>query len=175
MNWLDYIILGLLAIFVYRGFRKGFITRIFALVGVVLGIWLGVKHNLKVAQILKDIGISADIAPYLAMFLIFLASVLTATLLARFIKNASIFVELTDNILGATLGLLEGLLILGVLLIFLASINFPSEQVRNTSKFYKPVTKAAIEVYNFIEKNLGSKIKFKEQIQKTIETIKGEQ
>jgi len=174
VNWLDYIILCLLAIFVYRGFKKGFITRILALAGAVLGIWLGVKHNLKVAQFLNDIGVSADISPYLAMFLIFLTSILTATLLARFLKNVSIFIELTDNILGAILGLLEGLLILGILLIFLASINFPSEQVRNTSKFYKPVTKATIGVYDFIEKNFGSKIRFKEQIQKIIEKIKGE-
>ncbi|MEN3038733.1 MAG: CvpA family protein [Candidatus Kryptonium sp.] len=175
MNWLDYTILTFLGIFVYRGFRKGFITRAFGLAGVILGIWLGVKHNLKVAQILNSIGINAEIAPYLAMFLIFLASIITATLIARFLKNVSIFVELTDNILGAILGLVEGLLILGIFLIFFASLNFPSEETRNQSKFYKPVTKATIGLYDFIEKNLGSKIKFKEQIQKTIESIKSEQ
>lgn len=175
MNWLDYVILAILGIFVYRGFRKGFITRALGLAGVILGIWLGVKHNLKVAQILNNIGVNAELSPYLAMFLIFLASIITATLLARFLRNVSVFVELTDNILGAVLGLVEGILILGVFLIFLASLNLPSEETRIQSKFYKPVTKATIGLYDFIEKNLGSKIKFKEQIQKTIESIKSEQ
>lgn len=175
MNWLDYIILGFIAIFVYRGFRKGFITRVLGLAGVVLGIWLGVKHNLKVAQLLKDMGISAEFSTYLAMFIIFIACILTATLLARFLRNVSIFVELMDNLLGAVLGFLEGLLILGILLIFLGSLNFPTEKIRNSSKFYRPVVKATIGIYDFIEKNFGSKIKFKEQIQKTIESIKGEE
>jgi uncharacterized membrane protein required for colicin V production len=76
-------------------------------------------------------------------------------------------------ILGAFIGLIEGLLIIGVLLIFLGSLNFPSEEIRNSSKFYKPVVKATVSIYDFIEKNFGSKIKFKERIQKTIESIKG--
>lgn len=175
MNWLDYTILGLLAIFVYRGFRKGFLTRALGLAGVILGIWLGVKHNLKVAQILKDIGIPSEVSAYLAMFLIFLACITLANIIARFLRNISVFVELADNILGATLGLLEGLLIVGVLLILFSSLNFPSEEIRKSSKFYKPVTKATIYIYDFIEKNFGSKIRFKEQIQKTIESITGEQ
>jgi hypothetical protein len=52
-------------------------------------------------------------------------------------------------------------------------LNFPSEEIRNSSKFYKPVVKATVLIYDFIEKNFGSKIKFKERIQKTIESIKG--
>ncbi len=174
MNWLDYTILGFIAIFVYRGFRKGFITRVLGLVGVIFGIWLGVKHNLKVAQILKDIGISAEFSTYLAMFIIFVVCILTATLLAKLLRNVSIFVELIDNLLGAILGFLEGLLIIGILLIFFGSLNFPSEKVRDSSKFYRPVVKATVGIYDFIEKNFGSEIKFKEQIQKTIESIKGE-
>ncbi|CUU06919.1 membrane protein required for colicin V production [Candidatus Thermokryptus mobilis] len=173
MNWLDYVILGIIAIFVYRGFRKGFLSRVLGLAGVVAGIWLGVRYNFKVAQFLKDLGISAEIAPYFAMFLIFVACILVATLIARFLRNVSVFVEITDNILGAFLGLVEGLLIIGVLLIFLGSLNFPSEEIRNSSKFYKPVIKATVSIYDFIEKNFGSKIKFKERIQKTIESIKG--
>ncbi len=175
MNWLDYVILGFLALFAYRGFRKGFLRRVLGLAGVIAGIWLGVKHNVKVAQFLKDAGVSPEISTYLAMFLIFLACIIIANLLARFIKNVSIFVDLTDNILGSILGLGEGLLILGILLIFLGTLNFPSEKVKNSSKLYKPVTKATISIYDFIEKNFGSKINFKEQIQKTIESIKSEQ
>ncbi len=175
MNWLDYVTLGFLAIFVYRGFRKGFLARVLGLAGVILGIWFGIKHNLKIAQILKDIGVSAEISPYLAMFLIFLACIIVANLLVRFLRNVSVFIELVDSILGAGLGLLEGLLIAGVLLILLGSLNFPSKEIKDSSKFYKPVTKATIYIYDFIEENFGSKIKFKEQIQRTIDSIKGEQ
>lgn len=172
MNWLDYVILIFLAIFVYRGFRKGFLTKALGLTGVILGIWLGVKYNLKVAQILKDIGIPTEVSPYLAMFFIFLGCITVASLIAKFLRNISIFIELIDNILGATFGLLEGLLIVGVLLIFLSSLNFPSESVQKSSKLYKPTIKVTIYIYDLIEKSLGSKIKFKEQIQKTIDSIK---
>mgnify|MGYP001773006554 CR=1 FL=1 len=175
MNWFDYVILGFIGLFVYRGFRKGFLKRVLGLAGVVVGIWLGVKHNVKVAQFLKDAGVSPEFSTYLAMFLIFLACIIIANLLARFIKNVSIFIDLTDNILGAVLGLAEGLLALGILLIFLGSLNFPSEKIKNSSKLYKPVTKSTVLIYDFIEKNFGSKINFKEQIQKTIESMKGEQ
>lgn len=174
MNWLDLIILGILAIFTYRGFKRGFVTRILGLAGVVLGIWLGIKHNFEVAKFLNNLGVSAEIAPYIAMFLIFLASILTATYLAKLIKRTSIFFNLTDNIVGATLGLTEGLLIIGTIFIFLNSINIPPEKVRSSSKLYNPVTKATVSIYDFIEKNFGSNVKFKEQIQKTIETIKNE-
>ncbi len=175
MNWLDYAILIILAIFIYRGFRKGFLAKVLGVVGVILGIWLGVRHNLKIAQILKDIGIPSEISPYLAMFLIFLGCITIASLIARFLRNISVFIELVDDILGATLGLLEGLLIVGVLLIFLGSLNFPPESVQRASKLYKPVTKTTVFIYDLIEKNLGSKVKFKERIQKTIESIKGAQ
>ena len=103
MNWLDYTILGFIAIFVYRGFRKGFITRVLGLVGVIFGIWLGVKHNLKVAQILKDIGISAEFSTYLAMFIIFVACILTATLSLIFAEYRSQFPFLNLYRLGAKL------------------------------------------------------------------------
>jgi hypothetical protein len=69
-----------------------------------LGYGWGVRYNFKVAQFLKDFGVSAEIAPYFAMFLIFVACILVATLIARFLKNVSVFVEITDNILGAFIG-----------------------------------------------------------------------
>lgn len=49
MNWLDIALLVILAMAAVKGFQRGLLVEIASLVGLVLGIWAGLKFNRVVA------------------------------------------------------------------------------------------------------------------------------
>lgn len=49
MNWLDIALLVILAMAAFKGFQRGLLVELASLVGLVLGIWAGLKFNRTVA------------------------------------------------------------------------------------------------------------------------------
>ena len=49
MNWVDYVLLALLGFAAVRGFMKGLVREVCALIGLVLGIWGAIHFNHDVA------------------------------------------------------------------------------------------------------------------------------
>lgn len=49
MNWLDIALLVILAMAAFKGFQRGLLVELASLVGLVLGIWAGLKFNRAVA------------------------------------------------------------------------------------------------------------------------------
>ncbi len=48
MNWLDWVIVGILALATLKGFSKGFVVEVVSLLAVVLGVWVALRFGPQV-------------------------------------------------------------------------------------------------------------------------------
>ena len=120
MTWFDWLAALIVAALAVRGYSRGLILQISAVVAVALGLLSGLYLHSAVAAMLPDIG--HPVLKLVAGFtVVFVAVALCVNFLARALKTAvdALFLGIVDRLLGALLGAVVGvqLLILTVLLV----------------------------------------------------------
>ncbi|MBT3341865.1 MAG: CvpA family protein [Gemmatimonadetes bacterium] len=121
MHWFDYAALGVLGLFALRGFSRGLILQLSALVAVATGLLGGLYLHSAAMALLPDLGHS--VLQFVAGFtLVFVSIALSVNLLARVLKSAvdALFLGVVDKILGTTLGLLIASMIISVIVLLIS-------------------------------------------------------
>jgi membrane protein required for colicin V production len=151
MNWLDIIIVIIVLIPAFTGFRKGFMRKVLGIAGIAAGFILAVKFYSDVSAILSPVIKESPTLVNVISFLLIVALIYAgAVWLARFMSDISPGTEMLNKLLGVTLGLVQGVIISSVLLYNLSFINIPSMETRNSSMLYKHVYKAAPAMFDKI-------------------------
>ena len=117
MNWLDVLILGLIAVATISGLRTGLIKAVFTLAGVIIGIILAGRLYVPLSGQLNVI--SQDSIARIVAFVIILGIVMViAGVLASVLKWIASIVMLgwVNRLGGAVLGFILGVFFCGVLL-----------------------------------------------------------
>jgi len=113
MNWLDIVLLVILATSIITSFRKGFSREVISLVSVVLALLLGSWFYGTAGSFLLPYLSSRSMAMFAGFFLVFLGVILLGTVVSysvgKFIKVTGL--SFFDHVLGAVFGLARGLLI----------------------------------------------------------------
>jgi membrane protein required for colicin V production len=140
MNWLDWLLLGILAWAAIQGFQRGFIIELASLVALVVGIWAAVHFSDRFAA---AVGIDAENTA-LAFLLTFLAVLLVVHLLARFLTTLIDIAQLgvPNKLAGIVFGMLRSAFSLSVALNLLVGYSegaMPAEPVREGSRTYAPL------------------------------------
>lgn len=117
MNWLDIVILIVLAGGTVSGLRTGLIKAALSLGGVILGVMLAGRYYAPLAERLSFI-LQAGVADVVAFVLILIVVMLVASLLAKLLQWVTSAVTLgwVDHLGGAVLGLVLGAIVAGALL-----------------------------------------------------------
>ena len=142
MSILDLILAVPLAIFIFRGWKKGLVREAAMLAGVVAGIWAAVHLSQLVASLLKLTGENAIL---IAFFITFVGVLVLVYLLGRGLERLLKTAHLTlpNKIAGALLGMIKVLCILAVLLngivLFDRQEKLITPSVKEKSLLYKPV------------------------------------
>lgn len=126
MNWLDGVILALLAWFIFAAFTAGLIREVVTIVSALLGI---VVAGLFYEPLADDIGtfIDSERAARIAAFLAIFGSIVLAGQVAAWLLRETaglLMLGTFDHLGGAVFGLVKGILIIQVLLILFAT--YPS-------------------------------------------------
>ena len=151
MNWLDIIIVLLVLIPSYLGFRKGFMRKILGIIGIAAGFILAVKFYSSVAGILSSFIKESPVIVNVISFLLIVAIIyFLAVWLAKYMSDIGSGSQLINRLLGTAFGFIQGLLVASVLLYNFSFINFPSEETRNTSMLYSRVINIAPVVFDKI-------------------------
>lgn len=136
-NILDLIILAiLLGCMIYSLFR-GLVHEFFALLAMILGLFLARYHYLALAGKWLVPRVSLGLGKIIAFILLFLAGYLTTILFGKIVRKIIASIELAwlDHLGGAMFGLLKGGLLISVLVAALVII-FPQENfLIRTSQF----------------------------------------
>jgi len=140
MNWLDWLIVVLLCLGAFKGFSRGLIVEMAALVALVLGIWAGIHFSDRVVEMI-GLGPKNAAVAFLITFVVVLVAVhLLAKLLTTMIDIAQL--GLPNKLAGVLFGALRKLFTISVVLNLLAGYSAeaqPSDVVREGSKLYAPV------------------------------------
>ena len=128
MNWVDYAVLGILGLFLLYGFTRGFVRQILGIIGILGGLYLAwtLAPQLEQIDFFKGMREQNSSLPWVVSFIvIFIGVAAVSGIIIALIWRAFPKRELrgTDSLLGAFLGALEGVLILGGISIALLDWN----------------------------------------------------
>lgn len=141
MNILDIILAIPLCYFIYKGWRRGFIFELAALVGIIAGCWAAVNLSTLVADALN---IKGEGTVLIAFFITFMGVVIGAYFLGKAIEGIIRMVKANtlNKLLGAIVGMVKCLCVLSVLLNFILIVDknhvIITPQTQQESKLYKP-------------------------------------
>ena len=158
MNYIDLIILLILAASVIDGFKNGFIAELASLVAMIFGVWGAIKFAGATQSLLvykwnwnvPHIGIIS----FAITFLIIIVVVhLLATLLKKLAEAANL--KIANRILGAFLSLFKAAFFLGIIVILTDSLSeklsFLPDQKIKESKFSKPLHTLSLSAFPFLQ------------------------
>jgi membrane protein required for colicin V production len=113
MNWLDVVVLAVLAVSVAMSFRKGLSREVIGLATVVLAILLGIWFYGTAGSFLAPYLSSRALANFAGFLLVFggvmLLGHLVSYVVGRFLKVTGL--SIFDHLLGAVFGALRGILV----------------------------------------------------------------
>ncbi|MGE5550207.1 MAG: CvpA family protein [Bacteroidota bacterium] len=129
MSWFDLAVLAFLAVFVFRGYRRGLVSQLFGLAGVIIALVAAFSYFGQAGDLLvRVLPVGAELAGIFGFILIVAAiNGLFAFAAARWrAVTKSSTVSLVDAIAGAFFGGLKALLILVIIIVILVSIPIPA-------------------------------------------------
>lgn len=153
MNTLDIIILGLLGLGAYSGYKQGLFIGILSIVAFFIAIVLAFRFMHWGAEILAEKVESLTFAlPFVSFIIIFFAVTITIRILAYMVKKALDFTILgtLDSFGGAVLGLVKWSIMISLLFWVGNSFEYklPDHVVGNAVvyPFVKPIAPALVSV-----------------------------
>lgn len=142
-----------------HGALKGVISQAFGLVGLVTGVWLAFHFSeMACEKLMEHFGEMPEATLHIIGFVAVLVIViLLMSLLGKLLKGLFKFASLgwVDHLLGLVFGLCTAVLVVGIAIIIIDSINahfpFISQGVLAESKLYAPVRDIAYTIFPYLK------------------------
>lgn len=154
MSKVDIVLVIILIVGAIAGYKKGFLSELFTLLGIVLGVLAGFKL-MGVAMLMLDehYDINEQVLPYVAFGVVFLIVVLGVSLLGKVFKSSleKTVLGSADKIMGGLLGILKMAFMLSVLIWLFSALNIHApEKYAEDSWLYPTVARFAPTVTSWI-------------------------
>ncbi|MDP1620717.1 MAG: CvpA family protein [Bacteroidales bacterium] len=163
LNFIDYIILVILALFVIQGYRKGIIISLASIAALVLGIYVAVHFsNYLDATLMEHLKPSRKWLPILSFSITFLLVVIAVMIVGKLTERLVdvIGMGFFNHLGGAVLGVVKGVVLISILFFIFTSIDakgkWLAEKDKQDSFFYSQVA----AVFPKLMKTFGGEIKF---------------
>ena len=158
MNWIDFIIIALLAFGLIQGFIDGVIIEIAKLAALILGIWGAIHFSGWTAGKLSGwFDMQSSWTGIAAFAITFVVIVLCINLLGRLLDTIvkSVSLGFVVKSLGAVFGVIKTALILSVIFVFLNTIDekrhfLPSATIEK-SFLYNPIADLIPAIFPIVE------------------------
>ena len=157
MNWLDIVIIIILAGGIASGFKNGFVGEVASLAGLIFGIWGAIKFSWWTADLLEGFGLKFSLMPVISFIVTFLIIIIIAQILGGIISSflKAISLNWINRIAGIAVGVFKAALFVSV---FLLVLEFISEkrpiiplEVQNKSVLYEPISEIVPTVLPFLK------------------------
>ncbi len=134
MNIVDFVILGVLAIFIYKSYRKGFTGEIFSLMAILLALFVAFKLYTPLSVYLLGISESKTISEVISFAILFIAVNFAVNRLGEWLQYLldRLYLNWLNSLLGGVVGFTKGFLLVGVILFILQYFPFASKQFSNS-------------------------------------------
>jgi membrane protein required for colicin V production len=137
LSKIDIALVIVLIIGAVGGYRKGFLSELFSLIGIILGILAGFKlMGIAMVNLEQHYNIDEKILPYVAFAVVFLIVVILVSLLGKLLKSS---IEKTvlgsaDQVAGSVLGICKAAFMASVILWITTSMemNIPDHWTKDS-------------------------------------------
>ncbi len=157
MNWLDIVILLILAGGLASGFKNGFVGELASLAGLVLGIWGAVKFSWWTADLLEGFGLKFSLMPIISFIVTFLIITIIMQIIGGIISSflKAISLNWINRIAGIVAGVFKAAIFASVILLVIDAVStrhpLISKATRSNSKLYEPVSEIVPTILPFLK------------------------
>lgn len=154
MEIIDIVILGLLLVGGIQGFRKGIIDQAVSIVALLLGIWVAIRFsNFTANFLIEKLNFNTEYTAVVAFVITFVAVVIGVHFVGKLAEKLANAVALgfVNQIAGFAVGVLLWGFVISVLLSVGNKFNMPSEQTKEQSMVYGPISKIAPAVFPYLK------------------------
>jgi len=137
LNFIDYIILAILALFIIHGYRKGIIIGLASIAALILGIYAAVHFSGYLnATLTEHFHPSGKWLPILSFSLTFILVVLAVMLVAKLTEKLVDLVGMGffNHLGGALLGAAKGVILISVLIFLFRNIDSGNRWLKENDK-----------------------------------------
>ena len=155
MNYIDYIIITVVAFFAVRGLFKGFLNEVFGFLGLILALILATKYMSDMAGLIdRFLNIPPALTTLLGYLIIFVGTIFALQLLNHVLQKVVkvSFLNWVDKTGGGLVGFVKGGVIISLLLLLISIIPFSRSMIPGVkeSTLYGPAKNFAPKVFNFV-------------------------
>lgn len=162
MSIVDWLIIGVLGFLTFRGFKRGFVSQIMDVLGAVIALIAAFRWFEPAGRAISGaIGASTTLGNILGFILIAVAVSGGISFLGARWRGTTLSspVSLVDNLGGALLGAVKGVLIAGFVLVTLGAIPFsPLQGAINDSGLAGDISRTAPVFYGLFERTLPASV-----------------
>ncbi len=149
MSWIDIVIILIIALSSFFGFRKGFLRKLLGIAGILFGFILALNFYEQVAGFLGKFINGNPSAVKILSFLLIIAVVFSVAIwLAGFIAGINSGTSLIDKILGTIFGFVQGVIIASILAVNLTSMGIIDQKTKESSFLYSRVSYIAPAIFD---------------------------
>jgi uncharacterized membrane protein required for colicin V production len=151
MDSFDVILILVLSIFMFAGWRKGLLRKLIALICLALSLVAATKFASTISdEISEPLGLTAGTGTTICFILIVCVIMISQAIFYRLVIK-KLGEGLWNKIGGLLMGLLQGGLLVSVTVIFLSIyFHYPSDETRSESLLYKPLKNFAPRLFDSI-------------------------
>lgn len=140
MNYLDYILLGIILIGFILGYKDGLVRKVIGVVGLIIALFLAVNFSGELGIYLTPMFNNEDyLAKIISGVIIFFATILLFAVLKRLIHPSDKVNKFMNQLFGGIAGVIQIIFFTSVFLLLLNVINIPDENDRNNSLLYSSI------------------------------------
>lgn len=168
LNYIDYIIVGFVAIGFILGFKDGLVRKIIGLIGFFVALFLAFEYSDKAGYLLLPLfSEDFELAKIVGGIFIFFFALFIVAILKRVFHPVDKVNRFVNQLLGGISGIVQMIYFLSGILILFAIFNLPSTKEREKSILYHPVYNVIPFTVNLI---MGEKSKANEFLKDYINT-----
>ncbi|MCP5064180.1 MAG: CvpA family protein [Ignavibacteriae bacterium] len=140
MNYIDYILFGVILIGFILGYKDGLVRKLLGLAGLIAAIMLAVNYSGELGEQLAPMFKNElYLAKVISGILIFLGTILLVSILKRMIHPVDKVNKFINQFLGGLAGVIQIVFLLSVFMLLLNFLNFPDEEDQAESILYSSI------------------------------------
>ena len=155
--WIDWLVLGAVAVGAYRGYKTGVLRQVIALLGWFVAFVLALQLMDAAGRLLvKSLPVDETLAP-LVGFLVVLAVVRVGFFLLRQAAESileAFRISFLNRLGGGLVGAFQGVLVASLLFLVLGYVGAPADKTRSASASYAPVAAALPKTWDALAKEV---------------------
>lgn len=162
MTVFDYAVLAIVGLSILLSMMRGFLREVLALAGWVAAFFVARTYTLELAPLLPEAIPNESLRLLAAFVILFLATLLVASLLAIALSEVFKKVGLgwLDRWLGAVFGLARGVVIVGVLVLLAGLTGLPQDVRWRNAMFSAPLEALVMSSLPWMPQGVAKHIKF---------------